>query len=262
MRIFPETGHQADIHYHRLGRWYEFFEDADGAYPAAPGMFAFFLHAASEKSYHSDTVTVAGVRCAIAGRIYATDDGSIAFTSTWTFGSLDTWGLEGLFTEDKLSIAGTWCDTADDDFSARPRFRFTRLAPEILIARPPPAHFEAGRIGALWAFLRVYVHQRFQARLSWKYIKEYVSRRKRFVDRLVEEKESDEDSDLDSDLDSEPASYEKMTDDLAELRGTFTYEQASLCYHILDMRMRAASSIKYVPCSTYINPLETLSMPY
>ncbi|KAI0633750.1 hypothetical protein C8Q77DRAFT_1116698 [Trametes polyzona] len=230
-----------------IGRWYGFFEDGD-CWPGFP-MFTFYLHSAGEHAFASNTRTADDIPCIVTGQAHVNTEGQTIVTSTWTFGSLDIWRLTGVLSEDKQSITGKWSrlrnpvgvDRSSDPYEQY--FHLTRLAADVLVARPPPWQLTPGnRVNALWSFLREAVLRTFRKPFSRVYITDYVARRNRYVELLMKDEERDDDW--------EPTTRVEFEEEaeLEELEGSFTYEEAVVCHIILDIKQRAAASTPEYEC--------------
>ncbi|KAI0656679.1 hypothetical protein C8Q70DRAFT_329793 [Cubamyces menziesii] len=218
-----------------VGLWYAFFAD-EWHWPGYP-MYTFFIHATSgPEAFVSTAVTPAGEKCKMTGCFE--DGSSTTFTATLDFGGSRTWHLTGTFDSDRQSITGRW--TLGNEHPENPDyFYLTRLSPEILCARPPPWEFNKNKTKALWRFALTYAREQAKRRLSWKYIKAYIDRRKRYVELLLKEEDLDDDS-------SSIASCEM--EEIEAIERTFSSEQAALCHRILDLKQRAAESIDEYEC--------------
>ncbi|KAI0325484.1 hypothetical protein GY45DRAFT_240808 [Cubamyces sp. BRFM 1775] len=219
-----------------IGRWHAFFAD-EGYWPGYP-MYTCFIHAMpGEGAFTSIIVTPVGEKCKMAGRLEGGD--ATTFTATMDFGGSRVWHLTGVFDRDGRSITGRYAlrgeSPGDQDY-----FVLTRMPPEVLSARPPPWEFKANKIKALWRFALTYAREEVKRRLSWRYIKEHLDRRKRYVDLLLKGEDLDEDA-------SSVTSSEM--EEMEEIERAFSSEQAALCYRILDLKQRAAESIDEYECS-------------
>lgn len=199
-------------------------------------MATFCFHASADSNtYEASGVAAHGTGFTILGGYTTKEDGSVEYHFSRVYAArMKKTYFRGTLDEDGVTLSGTW-GYSDDK---RPyEFWFKRTAPEILIARPPPAEFKENKVRALWSYALTYARNEAQRKLwSWSHFKKRRDIRKEYLELL--EREVD-DLSTDNDLDR-----------FAYLDRTATYDDTRCFYVLQDYRQRPKPAHLYVLVST------------
>ncbi|RPD54176.1 hypothetical protein L227DRAFT_580748 [Lentinus tigrinus ALCF2SS1-6] len=169
-----------------LGRWHG-FQAASTRFPMGT-MITFCLHASADHgSYEAGAVGAHGTAFTVLGGYRTKEDGTIEYSFTRTYAArIKKSYFVGTLDEDGVTLSGKWGYSLEKMDTA---FWFKRgVAPEILVARPPPAEFEENKIRALWNYALTYSLDEARRRLySWSYFKERRDMRTEYLELLERE---------------------------------------------------------------------------
>ena len=188
-------------------------------------MITFCLHASADHgSYEASEVGALGTAFTILGGYRTKEDGTFEYSFSRTYAArIKKTYFIGTLDEDGVTLSGKWGYSLD---KMENYFWFKRsIAPDILVARPPPAEFEENRVRALWNYALTYAQDEARRRLySWSYFKGRRDMRKEYLELL--EREVD---DLSTDEDLMRFAY---------LDRKSTYDDARCFYILQDYRQR------------------------
>ncbi|KAI0373412.1 hypothetical protein BV20DRAFT_937448 [Pilatotrama ljubarskyi] len=167
-----------------LGRWNGFLGAENWPLTA---MQTFCFHASVVHSmYEASDVAPHGTSFTIVGGYTTKEDGTVEYNFSRTYSArLKKTYFTATLSEDGGTLSGNWGYVE----SEKPYvFLFKRIAPEILIARPPPSEFEENKIRALWKYALTAAHNEVRRKmLSWSWIKERRDIRKEYIELLERE---------------------------------------------------------------------------
>ncbi|KAI0708178.1 hypothetical protein C8T65DRAFT_211601 [Cerioporus squamosus] len=170
----------------RLGRWYG-YQSGSSRFPMGTMMTWCFHASADHSSYEASSVAAHGTAFTLLGGYRTKDDGTVEYTFTRTYvARIKKAYFVGTLDEDGVTLSGMWGYSLDKMESS---FWFKRgVAPQNLVARPPPTEFEENKIRALWNYALTYSRDEARRRLySWSYFKERCDMRKEYLELLERE---------------------------------------------------------------------------
>ncbi|TFK89009.1 hypothetical protein K466DRAFT_487737 [Polyporus arcularius HHB13444] len=206
-----------------LGRWYG-YQSGSSRFPLGT-MATWCFHASADHgSYEASSVGAQGTTFTLLGGYRTKDDGTIEYSFSRTYAArLTKVYFVGTLDEDGMTLSGKWGYSLEKMEYA---YWYKRnVAPEILVARPPPTEFEKNRIRALWNYALTYSRDEARRKLcSWSYLKERRDMRKEYLELL--EREVD---DLSTEEDIERFMY---------LDRKSTYDDVRCFYFLQNYRQR------------------------